>query len=94
MRRKINVMLVSVAGTAILLTLLLVTVVCYDLFRKQVFEDLRVYTKFFDMLGKEGFLLIPANTPHSGRCESWPMRCQASAAAFLCACQARLEDDT
>ncbi len=58
MRRKINVMLVSVAGTAILLTLLLVTVVCYDLFRKQVFEDLRVYTKFFDMLGKEG---IPAD---------------------------------
>lgn len=44
MKKKINKMLVSVAGLAIVLTMVLLTTVYYDLFRRQVMEDLRGYT--------------------------------------------------
>ncbi len=43
MKRKINHMLVLIATLAIFLTMALITFVYYDLFRKQVVEDLRVY---------------------------------------------------
>ncbi len=44
MKKKINKMLVLIAGLAIFFTMLLLTVVYYDLFRRQVMEDLRAYT--------------------------------------------------
>lgn len=44
MKKKINKMLVLIAGLAIFFTMLLLTVVYYDLFRGQVMEDLRAYT--------------------------------------------------
>lgn len=44
MKKKINKMLVLTATLAIVSTLLLVTIVYYDLFRRQVMEDLRAYT--------------------------------------------------
>lgn len=44
MKKKINKMLVSVAGLAIVLTMVFLTTVYYDLFRRQVMEDLRGYT--------------------------------------------------
>lgn len=44
MKKKINKMLVSVAGLAIVLTMVFLTTVYYDLFRGQVMEDLRGYT--------------------------------------------------
>ena len=43
MKRKINHMLVLIATLAIFLTMALITFVYYDLFRKQVMEDLHVY---------------------------------------------------
>ena len=43
MKRKINKMLVLIATLAIFLTMALITVVYYDLFRKQVIEDLHAY---------------------------------------------------
>lgn len=44
MKKKINKMLVLIAAIAILLTTLLITLVFYDLFRRQVLEDLKAYT--------------------------------------------------
>ncbi len=44
MKKKINRKLVLIATLAIFFTMLLITVVYYDLFRRQVFEDLRAYT--------------------------------------------------
>ena len=44
MKKKINRKLVLIATLAIFFTMLLLTVVYYDLFRGQVFEDLRAYT--------------------------------------------------
>ena len=43
MKKKINQMLVLIATLAIFLTMVLITLVYYDLFRKQVMEDLRAY---------------------------------------------------
>ena len=43
MKKKINKMLVLIATLAIFLTMVLITVVYYDLFRKQVMEDLHTY---------------------------------------------------
>lgn len=43
MKRKINKMLVLIATLAIFLTMLLITIVYYDLFRRQVMEDLHSY---------------------------------------------------
>lgn len=43
MKRKINQMLVLTATLAIFLTMVLITIVYYDLFRKQVMEDLHAY---------------------------------------------------
>lgn len=43
MRRKINKMLVLIATLAIFVTMLLITLVYYDLFRRQVTEDLHSY---------------------------------------------------
>lgn len=43
MKRKINQMLVLIATLAIFLTMVLITVVYYDLFRKQIMEDLQIY---------------------------------------------------
>jgi len=44
MKKKINKMLTLIATIAIMCTLVLITILYYDLFRKQVMEDLRVYT--------------------------------------------------
>lgn len=44
MKKKINKMLILIAGIAILFTTLLITLVFYDLFRRQVLEDLKAYT--------------------------------------------------
>ena len=49
MRKKINRNLVLIATLAIFLTMVLITIVYYELFRRQVFDDLRAYT----MLVKE-----------------------------------------
>lgn len=43
MKKKINQMLVLIATLAIFLTTVLITIVYYDLFRKQVLEDLHAY---------------------------------------------------
>lgn len=43
MKKKINQMLVLIATLAIFLTTILITIVYYDLFRKQVMEDLHAY---------------------------------------------------
>lgn len=43
MKRKINKMLVLIATLAIFLTMLLITLVYYDLFRRQMMEDLHSY---------------------------------------------------
>lgn len=43
MKKKINQMLVLIATLAIFLTMILITFVYYDLFRKQVMEDLHAY---------------------------------------------------
>lgn len=45
MKKKINKRLMGTATLAILTTLLLTVAVCYNLFKNQVLEDLRVYTK-------------------------------------------------
>lgn len=45
MKRKINKRLFSTATLAILVTLLLTVAVCYNLLKKQILEDLRVYAK-------------------------------------------------
>lgn len=44
MKKKINVQFMIIASLAILFTLILVTYTFYELFRKQVFEDLKIYT--------------------------------------------------
>lgn len=45
MKRRINIQLMAIAGIAIAATLLLVTAVYYEVFQKQVFEDLKTYTR-------------------------------------------------
>ena len=42
MKKKINKMMILIATVTILLTMVLITVVYYDLFRRQVLEDLKV----------------------------------------------------
>lgn len=44
MKKKINKMLLFIATTAIICTMLCTTVLYYDLFREQVMDDLRAYT--------------------------------------------------
>lgn len=44
MKKKINIQLMTIAVIAIFTTLILVTTVCYDLFQRQVLEDLKAYT--------------------------------------------------
>lgn len=44
MKKKINKMLLLIAAMAIFCTMLLITIVYYDLFRGQVIEDLQAYT--------------------------------------------------
>ena len=43
MKKKINIQLMTIAVIAIFTTMLLVAAVCYDLFRRQILEDLRTY---------------------------------------------------
>lgn len=45
MKRRINIQLMAIAGIAIAATLLLVTAVYYEVFQRQVFEDLKTYTR-------------------------------------------------
>ena len=45
MKRKINKRLFSTATLAILVTLLLTVAVCYNLLKKQILDDLRIYAK-------------------------------------------------
>ncbi len=44
MRRRIYIQLMAVSGVAIFATLLLVTAVYYEVFERQVFEDLKTCT--------------------------------------------------
>lgn len=53
MKKKINRMLVLTATLAIISTLLLVTIVYYDLFRHQVMDDLRAYTMMMGEVSTE-----------------------------------------
>lgn len=58
MKKKINKRLMGTATLAILTTLLLTVAVCYNLFKNQVLEDLRVYAKavaYIPWLPEEGF---------------------------------------
>lgn len=48
MKKRINHMLMLIATLAIFSTMFLITVVYYDLFRKQMIEDLRAYTVLVD----------------------------------------------
>lgn len=50
MRRRIYIQLMAVSGVAILATLLLVTAVYYEVFGRQVFEDLKTCTGFLSGL--------------------------------------------
>ena len=43
MKKKINKMMILIATVTILLTMVLITIVYYDLFRRQVLEDLKSY---------------------------------------------------
>ena len=45
MKRKINKRLFSTATLAILVTVLLTVAVCYNLLKKQILDDLRIYAK-------------------------------------------------
>lgn len=53
MKKKINRMLVLIAALAIFFTMILITAVYYDLFRRQVFEDLQGYTMTVKAYGAE-----------------------------------------
>ncbi len=48
MKKRINRMLMLIATLAICCTMLLITFVYYDIFRRQVIEDLRAYTVWVD----------------------------------------------
>ena len=50
MKKKINKMMILIATVTILLTMVLITVVYYDLFRKQVLEDLKSYGSLLNKL--------------------------------------------
>lgn len=45
MKKKINLRLMSIAALAIITTLILVSAVFYDLFKKQIFADLKAYCR-------------------------------------------------
>ncbi len=45
MKKKLNLRLMSIAALAIITTLILVSAVFYDLFQKQIFDDLKAYCK-------------------------------------------------
>lgn len=45
MKKKINIRLVLIAIVAVLSTMLLITLIYYDLFRRQVMEDLQTYSR-------------------------------------------------
>lgn len=51
MKKKINARLVLIAIVGIISTMLLITVVYYDLFREQVVEDLKTYTRLIRQYG-------------------------------------------
>lgn len=51
MKRKINAQLTGIATVSIFLTLLLVAAVFYHLFRRQIFDDLRIYTRILSHAG-------------------------------------------
>lgn len=57
MKKKINRMLVLIATLAIFSTVILTTVIYYDLFRHQVMDDLRAYT----ILSQDAFSLDKVN---------------------------------
>ncbi len=48
MKKKINRMFVIIASLAVVSTMVLVTVVYYDLFRQQVMEDMKAYVVLFE----------------------------------------------
>lgn len=53
MRKRIHIQLLTIAGAAIIATLLLVTAVYYEVFKQQVFDDLRTYTGLLCMIEQE-----------------------------------------
>lgn len=55
MKRKINVQLLGIAGIAILLTLLMVSSIFYELFQKQVMEDLKITAHLLDNMEATSF---------------------------------------
>ena len=52
MKKKINKMMILIATVTILLTMVLITVVYYDLFRRQVLEDLKSYGSLLKKIGR------------------------------------------
>lgn len=58
MRKKINRNLVLIATLAIFLTMFLITIVYYELFRRQVFDDLRAYTMLVKELDNPSQLVV------------------------------------
>ena len=54
MKKKINKMLMLIAVMAIFCTMLLITIVYYDLFRWQVLDDLHAYTLLIKNAGESG----------------------------------------
>ena len=69
MKKKINRMLVLIGALAIFFTMLLITAVYYELFRRQVFEDLRAYA----MLVKE-YDTVSQIEELGGELEAYEMR--------------------
>lgn len=51
MKKRINIQLMTIAIIAIFTTMILVTAVCYDMFRKQILEDLRTYAHLLSDTG-------------------------------------------
>lgn len=51
MKKRINIQLITIALIAIFTTMILVSAVCYDLFRKQILEDLKTYAHLLHQTG-------------------------------------------
>lgn len=67
MKKKINRMMVLIAGLAIFLTVFLITAVYYELFRRQVMEDLRAATMMLEELDEgPGLQRIGRNLEKNG----------------------------
>lgn len=59
MKKRINIQLITIALIAIFTTMILVAAVCYDLFRKQILEDLKTYAHLLKQTGTVQVLIEP-----------------------------------